>query len=73
MVGVIMEVSITSTGHRKSPWIVPLDEPLAAARASPPHPCKPDLNPLNPTGSNASPYAGETVSGESFTSIDMPL
>ena len=33
----------------------------------------PGPNPLNPTGSNASPYAGETVSAESFTSIEMPL
>jgi len=30
-------------------------------------------NPLNLTGSNASPYAGEPVSAESSTSINMPL
>jgi hypothetical protein len=37
------------------------------------HPCEPAPSPLIPTRSNASPYAGWTVSAESSTSIDMPL
>ena len=41
---------------------------------SPPqHPYEPDPDPLSPTGSNASPYAGGTVSAESSMSINMPL
>jgi transposase InsO family protein len=47
---------------------IALTGPLA-----PQHPCEPDSNPLNLTGSNASRYSDGIVSAESSTSIGMPF